>query len=579
MVGACVSYSTHHHDHGFVFMPDVQNSSVVPSRRIADRVAATLLELGVEVVFGLPGGAISPLYDALAAYPGVRMVIAKTEHGAITAASAYARYTGKVGLVLVTSGPGVLNALNGLASAQREGIPIVLIGGDVSRSAIARNAVQDGSAHGIGMVSVTRPLCTAVFDIHRTGLADASVRQAFVAAKGRRPGSVYVNFPMDVGLAPDTPGSVSSERMPADELVVTGAIADRVARALSAAERPLFIVGNGARSDHAGDVLLQVAERFGVPVATTPKGKGVFPESHRLALGVFGHGGHASASDYVAEAPDVIVVLGSSMNDAATHGWNPKLQAPMLVQVDVDPLQIGRNYAVAIGVNARVGTFLEALRDHAPRAPRDAAFGVTRERMASRENHLAPHDAIAALQERLSADTMFTCDIGEHLMFVTHYLKVEAPDAYFVMTGHASMGTAIASAVGLALAAPQRHALAFCGDGGFVMSIADLALAVQEKLPIVVAVFNDFRYAMVELGHKKVYGRALEYPLAWLDVSKLAEGCGASCVVCATVDDIRAIDFESARASGPLVLDIRIDPTIAMKRVDRFEKPKDDRHE
>lgn len=554
----------------------MSNASVASNRRIADRLAESLHELGIEVVFGLPGGAISSLFDALAEHGKIRVVIAKSEHGAITAASAYARYSGKVGVVLVTSGPGVLNALNGLASAHREAIPLVLIGGDISRANIGRNAVQDGSSYGLGIVSAVRPLCGRVFDIVQPGIADAMMRAALREAASARPMAVYVNLPMDVGLAPDIPGHVvetlASERQDAPD---TTSI-QNIAKTLATATRPLVIAGNGVRIDHATPSLVAFSERYGVPVVTTPKAKGVFPEDHPLSLGIYGHGGHSSATSYVNAGVDVLIVLGSSLGDTATHGWSSKLQAKTMVQVDIDPLQIGRNYQVHTGFACRVSVFLKEALDVPDVTPRTARYGTVRdadaESVESETGFVAPQRAIHELQKLMPADTIYTCDIGEHLMFVTHYLRSNIPDAFFVMNGHASMGTAIASAVGLQLAAPNRRVTAFCGDGGLVMSLADLNVAAQEKLPIVVAILNDLRYGMVELGHKKVYGRDLKYPVAPLDVVKVAEGCGATALCVRSPEELARVNIEKLTESGPVVLDIRIDPTVTLNRVDRFEK-------
>jgi len=546
-----------------------------PTVRGANLLVDMLREAGVEVVFGLPGGAISPVHDALLD-SGLRVVTTRHESGAMFAAAAYARATGKLGVVAVTSGPGVLNSMTGLATAWCDGVPVMLLVGEVPRSAHGKGVLQDGSSHGLQIVEMARHVAKLAVEVPRPSALPHLIRRAIATALSGRRGPVVMTLPMDVTTAqisrPRTGGSVTMGGMVASETI------DELIEVLRGAQRPLLLAGSGVRADNAPERLLRVAERLRCPVATTPKGKGVFPEDHPLALGVLGMGGHPSARNYL-ENVDVVVAIGTSLGDLATDGFSPRIQASRaLVHVDIDARQIGKSYAPTHAIVASAAELLGGLAERLQSTPAPAKDslrvvpgGVVRIPIPSstRPGRIAPHDALAELQSLVPDDAIFTVDSGDHFLFAVHYLRVTKPDQFLVMTGLGSMGQSIGAAVGAQLACPDRFVTAICGDGCFAMNAFEIATAVAERLPIRVLVFNDERLGMVENGHLTVYGRRPEYPTTPLDVCAVAAGLGATTFRVDGLGQPRSSSRILRATKGPVVVYVRIDPQIVLPRQDR----------
>lgn len=539
--------------------------------RGADVLVSMLAAAGVEVVFGLPGGAISPVHDALLDSP-IRSVTTRHESGAMFAAAGYAHATGKLAVVAVTSGPGCLNAMTGLASAWCDGLPVLLLVGEVPRHAHGKGVLQDGSAHGLHLVEMARHVTKLAAEVPRASALPHLLRRAIATAMSGRKGPVMLTLPLDVTTAevsaPRIGGSVTIGEAMAPEVI------DELATLLRDAERPLILAGSGVRGNRAPERLVTVAERLRCPVVTTPKGKGVFPENHPLALGVLGMGGHVSARDYLDDGVDLVMVIGSSLGDLSTDGFAQQLQARTLIHVDIDARQIGRSYEPTHAVVASAAELLGGLADRLEAPPprrRRRTTGVERLRLASSSKpaRIAPHDAIHELQQLLPHDTIYTVDSGDHFLFATQFLEANHPDAYIVMTGLGSMGQSIGAALGAQLAHPGRSVAAICGDGCFAMNAFEIATAVAERLPVRVFVFNDGHLGMVEKGHAKVYGRRAEYPTGALDVCAIARGMGAATIKIDGRDQLRAARDLLAAEAGPVVFDVRIDHEVMLGGRDR----------
>ncbi|HEY0255426.1 MAG TPA: thiamine pyrophosphate-dependent enzyme, partial [Kofleriaceae bacterium] len=341
---------------------------------------------------------------------------------------------------------------------------------------------------------------------------------------------------------------------------------------------PLILAGSGIRGGHAPERLRAVAESLRIPVATTPKGKGVFPENHPLALGVLGMGGHQSARSYLEAGADVVIAIGTSLGDIATDGFTPNLQGSRaLIHVDIDARQIGKSYEPTHAVVASAAALLGALAERVPvrGAPlRALPGGVERLQLDSstEPGRIASQDAIKEIQRALPLDTIFTVDSGEHFMFAVQFLETRKPDAFVVMTGLGSMGQSIGAAIGAQLAHPTRTVAAICGDGCFAMNAFEIATAVAERIPIRVFVFNDGVLGMVEKGHAKVFGRKPSYPTGAtgpLDVCAIARGLGATTMLVDEVGQLAQLEGALHDHPGPVVVDCRIDPAIVMRGKDR----------
>jgi acetolactate synthase-1/2/3 large subunit len=553
------------------------------ARRTADVLVDMLVSAGVEVVFGIPGGAIAPIHDALLDRPEIRVITTRHESGAMFAAQAYARMTGKIGVVLVTSGPGILNAMTGLASAHCDGMPLLLIAGEVPRQVFGRQALQEGTTHHLDVIAACRAITKSATQVPSSDVAPAMLQRAISTALSGRRGPVVLTIPLDVLSVPIRAPRLVSDVFVAHRLesaAVSAAVND-VTRTLATAKRPLIFVGSGARWGAGPARVRELAERLRAPVMTTPKAKGVFPESHPLSLGVFGYGGHPSAVSYLEDGIDALLVIGSGLGDVATNGWSPLLtQARHFIQIDIDAAQIGRSYPATQGIVGDAASVLDAMLERLPARPRALRdFGVRRFTDAEREEHgpdgqITPMRALWELQQTVPRDTVFTCDIGEHLLFALHYLSIDDPDGFIVMTGLGSMGSSIASGLGSRLAYPHRGVVAVCGDGCFSMNLGDLAVAVRDDIPVVVAVLNDERYGMVELGHEAIFGRHPKFPSGPMDVVAMARSVGAEAFTIERSREITKLGLAQVMHKRPVVLDIRIDRRVKMPKNGRFEKLK-----
>ncbi|MBI1946125.1 MAG: thiamine pyrophosphate-binding protein [Deltaproteobacteria bacterium] len=541
-------------------------------RRTHQRAARLLVEQlkasGIDTIFGLPGGAVGPLYDALLDEPSLRVITTRHEAGAMFAAAGYAWATERPAAVIVTSGPGALNCMTGIASARCDSLPVIVIAGEVARTSFGKGALQEGSPYHLGITAMARCAAKLAVDVPSAESLPWLLRQAVTTATTGRRGPVFLSVPLDVSMA-EVPRQGALVAPPSAPALGYGEVLDRLARTLERAKRPAILAGSGVRWGRGPERLRALAERLQVPVMTTPKAKGVFPESHPLSLGVFGYGGHPSAQAYASTARiDVLLALGSGLSDPATNGWSPLLAATEhLVHVDIDAGQIGRSYPVSLGVVGRAEDVLEELLARLPPGDRELrTFGVTHHSFApaTGQGLVSPVVALEAVQWSMPADTLYTCDIGQHLHFATHTLRLDHPRSFLSMTGLASMGSAIPAAVGAAVGDTRRPVVAICGDGGYLMSLAELATAAQARLPVTVVVLDDRRYSMVELGHLAHFGRTPGFPSDEVDIAALARGAGAEAVEVAAASLDFVGEVLARPASGPRVLHVRIDPAVRM---------------
>ncbi|HWE31510.1 MAG TPA: thiamine pyrophosphate-binding protein [Polyangia bacterium] len=541
------------------------------SVRAADALVDILVAHGVEVIFGLPGGPISPLIDALIDRPEIRVVNTRSEGAAMFAAAGYAHASGKLGVAMVTTGPGVLNALTGLTSAYCDGLPVLLLAGEVARRNFGRGALQDGSAYGLHIVEMLRNVTKYAAEVTDPQRAPAMLRSAIRTALSGPRGPVALTLPMDMTLAKLDAVPTLALAPIVESAVAIDAI-EQAAAVMSASKRGLLFVGSGTRRGAGPQRLVELAERVQWPVVTTPKAKGVFPEDHPLSLGVFGMGGHISAYDYLEKRVDTIVAVGTSFNELSTDGWSALLQpSHALVHVDVDERQFGRAYPCTLGIVATAEQFLGQLAARLPQATERQLGGVRRHVLTLGTGAGLPmHHALGEIQKALPEDTIFTIDSGEHFVFATHYLKTTAPDAFIAMTGLGSMGQSVPAAIGAQLAHPGRVVATIVGDGCFAMNAFEIATAVNAKLPLIIFVINDGRLGMVEIGASTVYGRTAEFPTGPMDVAQLAAALGAQTVVADMFGAIRDANLLELRKRGPVVVDVRIDPTIKIPKRERF---------
>ncbi|APR75935.1 Acetolactate synthase large subunit protein [Minicystis rosea] len=503
------------------------------------------------------------MYDALVDHPSARIVNHRHETSAVFAAMGHRRSGGSLPCVLVTSGPGMTNAITGLAAAYADGVPLLVIAGEVPRRTFGRGALQEGSHYGLDILSMARSVTKLAAEVTHARLTSALIQKAIDTALAGRQGPVLLSLPLDVACERTPVAAVSAAAQ--SEIEPDSRAVERCAAALAAADRGLILVGSGARDPAAIRAIATIAEALQIPVATTPKAKGLFPESHPLSLGIFGLAGHPSATAYLERGVDTLLCIGCGMGETATNGWSPLLSASRaFIQIDIDPTQIGKNYAVDVALVSPAHVALEAIaaRLGPARAVRKT-FGVTYDdplATLDASAPLKPPYVLRRLQEIFPPDTIFTVDIGEHALFAMHYLRTDDPRSFIMATGLGSMGSGIGAAVGAKLVHPDRPVVSIAGDYGFQMCGMELATCVEQRIGAVFVVFNDSRMRMVEAGMQRLYERHPCLHSPPIDFAALARSLGAEGYSIRSAEDFEQLPADFARRDRPVVLDIAVDP-------------------
>jgi acetolactate synthase-1/2/3 large subunit len=533
---------------------------------------------GVEYVFGVPGGPLTSFFEALQERQSIRFVLAKHEGAAAFMAATYARVSGKLGVCCVTSGPGATNALTGIASAHADSLPVLILTGQVATHVFGKGAIQESSVFGTDLVEMFRPVTRQSTMFPSVGRIPDLLRGAIRTAFSGRRGPVHLSMPADLLSRPTRFSQSRPERYrPGSRQVDLDAIA-RAATLLAGARRPCILAGHGVALSGAEAELLALAHAHRIPVATSPKGKGCFPERDPLSLGVLGFGGHDQAERYLGSGEvDVLLVVGSSLNEFVTNAWTlPARPRQALMQLDVDATVIGRNMPVDVAMvgDARASLSelsLELARVGVPERPADPLSElramvprhIAAEVMTSDAVPLKPQRLLQEMRRAMPDDAMLFVDNGTAIIWAGHYFEARQPRTYFIDLGLAAMGSAVAGVIGGALAAPDRRAVALVGDAAFAMNGAEVHSAAEQGLPVTWVVINNGGHGMVSQGETLMKGKNLGTSVfrVPLDVTGMARSLGAHAVRVQTPSELQAALAEAmARQGGPTVIDAVVDP-------------------
>lgn len=553
--------------------PKIQALEVPATQAILDILEGE----GVDYIFGVPGGPLTGFFEALHERKSIRFVLAKHEAGAAFMAAAHARVTGRLAVCCVTSGPGATNAITGIASAYADGLPVLVLTGQVSTQVFGKGAIQESSVHGLDLVEVFRPFTLESFMLPAVARIPDLMRAAIRTALSGRRGPVHVSMPADFLSRSVAASSLSVERYRSRSTAIdaTGLLA--LANLLRTHRRPLLLAGHGVAMSGAWSDLRALASELSLPVATSPKGKGVFPENDPLSVGVLGFGGHQLVERYLEPGgADLLLVVGSSLNEFVTNGFTlPLATGRTLVQIDVDPAVIGRNYPVDLGIVGDARASLAELRrtmaacelpayDREPLAALRASTPrvLAAEQLSSDAAPIKPQRLMRELRNALPEHAPLFVDNGTSIIWATHYFEARRPNTYFIDLGLAAMGSAVAGVVGGALSCPQGRAVALVGDAAFAMQGMEVHTAVELGLPVVWLVLNNGGHGMVYQGETLMKGKSFGTSLFQtpIDAAALAVALGARGVRAATVDELRAALEAALRADGPTVIDALIDP-------------------
>jgi len=526
-----------------------------------------LVREGVTDVFGYPGGAILPAYDALLDYP-VRHTLVRHEQGATHMADGYARATGRVGVAIATSGPGATNMVTGLATAMLDSSPIVCITGQVGSRLIGSDAFQE-----IDITGITLPVTKHNYLVTRPEDVAPAVREAFLIAKSGRPGPVLIDITKDAqqasclfdweAAAPSTPGWRHAGTVANDVLAAAAAL-------INGAERPVILAGNGVLISGAMASLRTLAEQGDMPVAVTLLGIGGFPASHPLNLGMMGMHGEAWVNVAIQEA-DLLIACGMRFDDRVTGNLRTYAPHARKIHIDIDASEINKNVRVDVALVGDLHATLELLLPAIAPNRREAwnqRIAANKGDAAVRDIQCLPddghlyaahviHDLWRATQ---GSDTVVVTDVGQHQMWEAQYYHHDAPRSLITSGGLGTMGFAVPAAIGVKRARPEAEVWAVDGDGGFQMTMCELATAVQDDVQIKVAIINNGFLGMVRQWQEFFYERRYAAtPLSGPDFVKLADAFGILGLRVSCRSEVEEVLTRARGHKGPVVVDFRVE--------------------
>ena len=540
------------------------NSRDVPRKMTgAQAVLESLKREGVDVVFGLPGGVLLPLYDAIY-QSDLRHILVRHEQGAAHMADGYARATGKVGVCIATSGPGATNLVTGIANAYMDSVPMVAITGQVNTWLIGKDAFQEADITGITLpITKHNYLLRSAKDIARV------FREAFYIARTGRPGPVLIDLPRDVTVEEvefswpevNLPGYHPSFK--AHEMQIK-----KAAKALMEAERPVIYAGGGVKYASAHKELYELAQKINAPVTTTLMGVGCFPEDHPLSLGMLGMHGTKYAN-YAIQESDLILAIGARFDDRVTGKISSFAPLAKIVHIDVDPAEVGKNVRVDIPVvgdarNALTGLLREVLPKN--RGPWNEKIETWKRdyplRYIPDMNVIKPQYVIEKLCE-LAPDAIITTEVGQNQMWAAQFFVHKDPQKFISSGGLGTMGYGFPAAIGAKMGRPECEVIDIAGDGSFLMNSQELATAVVNEIPVKVAILNNGCLGMVrqwqELFFEKRYSATILGRTS-PDFVKLAEAYGAVGLRATKPSEVEGVIRAALATDRPCIMDFIVNP-------------------
>ena len=529
-------------------------------------ICESLLREGVDVLFGHPGGAILPFYDALWSYPQLRHILVRHEQSAAHAADGYARVTGKPGVCVATSGPGATNLITGIMGAKADSVPMVAITGQVARAALGTEAFQECDICSIASVCTKRTyLVLSAADLART------IREAFQVAQEGRPGPVLIDVPRDVPLEevefeyPDD--DVARPAPPALSPEVLENI-HKAATLINEAERPVIIAGHGIVHSGAYEELRQLAEATGIPVINTLLGLSGFPRNHPQSLGMLGMHGMYWCNMVVDQA-DVLIGLGMRFDDRVTGRVSGFAPHARIIHLDIEASQVGRIVPAEVPLVGDARPILQALVPLVKWAERPewmAAIGYLKSEHPSlaipSSDALMPQQVLAQLNEAIQQDddAVVVTGVGQHQMWAAQYLFMNQPNSFVTSGGLGAMGFEVPAALGAQMGRPGSTVWSVAGDGGFQMTLQELVTAVQEKLPIKIALFNNGYLGMVRQWQEMFFeGHIKEVPMPGPDYVKLANAYSIPAIRVEHQEDVADALRQARDYDGPFLIEFVVE--------------------
>lgn len=549
---------------------------------VAELIYEYLEMQGITHMFGVPGLTLEPFLITGKKRNKIVQVLTKHEEGAAFMADGYARVKGIPGVCFSTSGPGATNLMSGVAGAMVDGIPITVFTGQIPTYTNKKGTLQDSTGVGLDSVRMFETVCKSSSMLNSRYAAQYDIEQACIHSLTGRKGPVHMSLPKDVLM------ETVDVKLPSGPFVPpAGEYFDRrrvieATREICEAKSPVILIGSGAVASDACQEIFELAQLLQIPVATTPKAKGAFPEDHPLALGVLGFGGSPLAESYIkSDQVDVLLVIGSSLSQTTTFSWDPALiPSKCFININIDPTIIGINYPVDLPLVGDARTVISEISFRSLRYldDQEKQIRIRTGKIAELKNQspmvtnghlleseqipIKPQRLIRDLQEVLPDDAILFCDVGNHLIWALHYLKMKKPGQFIAPFGLLTMGFGTAGSIGGKLAAPDKPVIALVGDGCFCMNGMEIATAVNYNVPVVWVVMNNGLLGLIHtmqsysLGDETILTRFKQ-----VDFAKLAESLGAVGITVTKPGELARVLPEALASGRPTVIDCIIDPT------------------
>ena len=524
----------------------------------------SLAKEGVEVIFGFPGGAVIPLYDAMPSYPQLRHILVRHEQGAAHAADGYARATGKVGVCIATSGPGATNLVTGIATAHLDSSPIVAITGQVSRPFIGKDAFQEADVTGI-----TLPITKHSYLVMNASDIAKAVKEAFHIARTGRPGPVLLDIPKDVFNEEAEFNYPEKVNLQGYKPSVQGhpAQIEKAAKLISEAQKPAILAGRGVIISKAYAELKELAEKAQIPVITTLLGISSFPESHVLSFGMLGMHGMAYANWAVCDS-DLLIAIGMRFDDRATSALEGFAPNARVIHIDIDPAEIGKDVKIDVPIVGDCKNVLQSLNKllsaqiHVDWVRQIEHWQEEHPATTIREtSKLLPQYVVSKIYEATQGDAIIVTGVGQHQMWAAQHFWYDKPSSFITSGGLGTMGFGLPAGIGAKVGCPDETVWMIDGDGSFQMNIQELATAAHDNVALKIAILNNGFLGMVRQWQELFYDRRyVATPISCPDLVKIAEAyCLPAMRVTEKEEVLPAINKAMAHP-GPFLIEFRVEP-------------------
>jgi acetolactate synthase-1/2/3 large subunit len=534
----------------------------------ADLLIDLLINEGVDMLFGYPGGAVLPIYDAIYKAKGkIEHVLFRHEQGSIHAAEGYARITGKPGVVIATSGPGATNLVTGITDAMMDSLPLVIFTGQVGQSVIGTDAFQEAD-----IVGITTPITKHNYQVQSIADLPRIVKEAFHIASTGRPGPVLVDVPKNIsaGVLPGEPndGKFSLPGYQPTTKPNPHQI-KKLAEAIGNAKKPVILAGAGILHAKASEELAELVKKHKLPVVTTLLGLGSFPGNHPLSLGMGGMHGTYAANMAMYES-DLLINIGARFDDRLTGNLELFAPSAKVAHIDIDPAEIGKNVATQIPIVADAKEALKELNKYADKSPDHLNWLATLEKnkeqyplwYQEQQEAICPQWLIQAVHKVTDGNAIVTTDVGQHQMWAAQYYSFTKPNRWVTSGGLGTMGFGFPAAIGAQFAAPDSQVVAIVGDAGFQMTLQELSVVQERNMPIKIIIVNNGALGMVRQWQEKFHGERYSESLlcSQPDFVKLAESYSIKGYKIDNKEDLITTLPEIFANEGPVLVDCRVLP-------------------